>query len=164
VFEAELATGMTGSMRSTIGGPNWLLLIGVVLALVMTWGVVRLFASEPQEELRSPVPVLNGSAGVDRGFTGKSAGDPVVAPTRKPLAVTLVGAQGDSRVVVRDRAGKVVWAGQIVLGEKRTVRANPPVRIQARHGSAIAVQVNGKDRGPVGEQDEPARRTVHRHL
>ena len=36
VFEAELATGMTGSMRSTRAGPNWALLIGVVLALVMT--------------------------------------------------------------------------------------------------------------------------------
>ncbi len=28
VFEAELATGMTGSMRSTVGGPNWALLVG----------------------------------------------------------------------------------------------------------------------------------------
>jgi hypothetical protein len=163
VFEAELATGMTGSMRSTVGGPNWSLLVGVVLALVMTWGVVRLFATEPQEELRSPVPVLNGSAGVDRGFDDKSAAAPAVTATPEPLPVTLVGAQGDSRVVVRDRAGKVVWAGQIVLGEKRTVQATPPVRIQARHGSSIAVQVNGKDRGPVGELDEPARRTVHRH-
>jgi cytoskeleton protein RodZ len=163
VFEAELATGMTGSMRSTIGGPNWSLLIGVVLVLVMTWGVVRLFASEPQEQLRSPVPALNGSAGVHRGFTETSAPAPVIAQTPKPVGVTLVGAQGDSRVVVRDRAGRVVWAGQIVLGEKRTVQATPPVRVQARHGSAISVQVNGKDRGPVGELDEPARRTLHRH-
>jgi cytoskeletal protein RodZ len=163
VFEAELATGMTGSMRSTIGGPNWPLLIGVVLALVMTWGVVRLFATEPQEQLRSPVPALNGSAGIDRGIAGKSAAAPLPAPATKPLGVTLVGAQGDSRVVVRDRAGKVVWAGQVVLGEKRTVQAAPPVRIRARHGSAIAVQVNGKDRGPVGELDEPVTRTIHRH-
>jgi cytoskeleton protein RodZ len=163
VFEAELATGMTGSMRSTIGGPNWSLLIGVVLVLVMTWGVVRLFASEPQEQLRSPVPALNGSAGVHRSFTQTSAPAPVIAQTPKPLGVTLVGAQGDSRVVVRDRAGKVVWAGQIVLGEKRTLQATPPVRVQARHGSAISVQVNGKDRGPIGELDEPARRTFHRH-
>ena len=56
VFEAELATGMTGSMRGTRGGPNWALLVGVVLALVMTWGVVRLFASEPAELLQNPAP------------------------------------------------------------------------------------------------------------
>ena len=43
---------MTGSMRSTAGGPNWALLVGVVLALVMTWGVVRLFAAEPPELLQ----------------------------------------------------------------------------------------------------------------
>ena len=41
-----------------------LLLIGVVLALVMTWGVIRLFATEPPELLRNPAPALNGSAGV----------------------------------------------------------------------------------------------------
>ena len=77
VFEAELATGMTGSMRGTVGGPNWALLVGVVLALVMTWGVVRLFASEPPELLQSPAPVLNGSAGVDSpGTTSADPGSP----------------------------------------------------------------------------------------
>jgi len=166
VFEAELATGMTGSMRSTIGGPNWSLLIGVVLALVMTWGVVRLFASEPPEQLRSPVPVLNGSAGVRNGITGNpgAGSSPVtpVDPAGKPVAVTLVGAEADSHVVVRDRAGTVVWAGDIVLGEKRTVNAVPPVRVRAANAGAITVQIDGKRRGAVGELDQPGRRTFHR--
>ncbi len=77
VFEAELATGMTGSMRSTRGGPNWALLIGVVLALVMTWGVIRLFATQPPEVLQPTTPVLNGSAGVGRRLrAGCRAGAP----------------------------------------------------------------------------------------
>jgi cytoskeleton protein RodZ len=164
VFEAELATGMTGSMRSTVGGPNWSLLVGVVLVLVMTWGVVRLFATEPTEQLRAPVPELNGSAGVQRGFADSSGGTAAapVAPAPKPVDITLVGAQDESRVVVRDRDGKVVWAGQIVLGEKRTVEATPPVQVRARNAGAISVQLNGKDRGPVGELEEPGRRTFHR--
>jgi cytoskeletal protein RodZ len=161
VFEAELATGMTGSMRSTVGGPNWSLLIGVVLVLVMTWGVVRLFATEPTEQLRSPIPELNGSAGVQRGFVDEPR-ESAVAPSPKPVDLTLVGAQDESRVVVRDREGKVVWAGQIVLGEKRTVEATPPVQVRARNAGAISVQVNGKDRGAVGEVDQPGRRTFHR--
>ncbi|HEX6875122.1 MAG TPA: helix-turn-helix domain-containing protein [Nocardioidaceae bacterium] len=59
VFEAELATGMTGSMRSTIGGPSWGLLIGVVLCLVLVWGVLRLFTTEPSEV---QAPVIHGAA------------------------------------------------------------------------------------------------------
>ena len=61
VFEAELATGMTGSLRSTVGGPNWGLMIGVVLALVLVWGVLRLFAAAP-DPADVPTPVINGAA------------------------------------------------------------------------------------------------------
>ena len=35
VFEAELATGANGSIRSTRGGPNWSVLVAVVMALVL---------------------------------------------------------------------------------------------------------------------------------
>ena len=59
VFEAELATGMTGSMRSTVGGPSWSLMVGVVLCLVIVWGVLRLFTTEPAD---LPAPTINGSA------------------------------------------------------------------------------------------------------
>jgi hypothetical protein len=65
VFEAELATGMTGSMRSTVGGPSWGLLMGVVLTLVLVWGLARLLAPEPVERGEMPAPELNGSARVE---------------------------------------------------------------------------------------------------
>jgi hypothetical protein len=67
VFEAELATGMTGSMRATAGGPRWGLLIGVVLCLVLLWGVLRLFAGAP-ETPDMPSPVINGAAMTLRGL------------------------------------------------------------------------------------------------
>ncbi len=162
VFEAELATGMSGSMRGTMGGPNWALMVGVVLALVMTWGVVRLFASEPPELLQSPAPVLNGSAGVDSGHAAAGAGAPAPAPAAKPIRLTLVGAQDGSKVVVRDASGEVVWAGEIVLGEKRTIKAVPPVSVKAQDAGALEAQVNGKDKGSLGALGEPGRRTFHR--
>ena len=161
VFEAELATGMTGSMRGTVGGPNWALLVGVVLALVMTWGVVRLFASEPPQLLQNPAPVLNGSAGVDPGHAASGAGS-APAPVAKPIRVTLVGAQADSLAVVRNGSGEVVWAGRIVLGEKRVVKATPPVTVKARNAGALEAQVNGKDKGPLGALGQPGKRTFHR--
>ncbi|MGH3445528.1 MAG: helix-turn-helix domain-containing protein, partial [Nocardioidaceae bacterium] len=48
VFEAELATGTTGGMRRTVGGPQWGLLVGAVLVVALVWGLVRLFATPPQ--------------------------------------------------------------------------------------------------------------------
>ena len=163
VFEAELATGMTGSMRSTVGGPNWALLVGVVLVLVMTWGVVRLFAAEPPELLQPPTPSLSGSAGVEpKGTDAGAAGAGAAAAAPKPIRLTLVGAQDGSKVVVRDRSGEVVWAGEIVLGEKRTIKAVPPVKVKATDAGALEAQVNGKDKGSLGTLGESGRRTFHR--
>jgi cytoskeletal protein RodZ len=158
VFEAELATGMTGSMRSTVGGPNWPLLVGVVLALVLTWGVVRLFASEPVEVLQNPA--VDGSAGL-----APPQGPRVTTPrmaTPRPMRLTLIGAQNGSQVVVHDGAGKVVWAGAIVAGEKRTLRATPPVRVRAEDAGSVEVSVNGEDQGVIGLLGESGRRTFVR--
>ena len=67
VFEAELATGLTGSMRSTVGGPNWTLLVGVVLALILVWSAVRLFAAgEPSASSTPSAPPTRGPAGCRR--------------------------------------------------------------------------------------------------
>ncbi|HYO39822.1 MAG TPA: helix-turn-helix domain-containing protein [Nocardioidaceae bacterium] len=164
VFEAELATGMTGSMRSTVGGPNWALLVGVVLALVLTWGVVRLFAAEPTEVLAPPVLDASAAAVADEP---SKAGDPEGIPpvtSVKPVEVTLAGAQDGSRVVVRDRSGEVTWAGTVAPGTERTLQVVPPVRVQATVGGVIAVSLNGTDRGLVGEPGGPAARTLHRFV
>jgi hypothetical protein len=154
VFEAELATGMTGSMRSTIGGPNWGLLIGVVLSLVLVWGVVRLFAGEPAELVQNPAPVLNGSAGIDNGYAVE-----VMPPVTKPLPVMLTAAYADTRVVVRDGDGRIVFSGEMVLGEKKRLEVPPPVHVRAVDAGAIEVAVQGRDRGVLGELGQPGRRT-----
>ncbi len=93
--------------------------------------------------------MLNGSAGVDPGRAASGSGS-APAPVAKPIRVTLVGAQADSKVVVRNGSGEVVWAGRIVLGEKRVVKATPPVTVKARNAGALEAQVNGKDKGPLG--------------
>ncbi|MGA8209302.1 MAG: helix-turn-helix transcriptional regulator, partial [Nocardioidaceae bacterium] len=62
VFEAELATGMTGSMRSTAGGASWALLLGVVVLLLAAWIVVRLAAAEPEPVLQDPSAAIAGGA------------------------------------------------------------------------------------------------------
>jgi cytoskeleton protein RodZ len=123
---------------------------------------VRLFASEPPELLQSPAPVLNGSAGVGSSGTTSSGSGVAPAPVAKPIRLTLVGAQDASKVVVRNGSGEVVWAGEIVLGEKRTIKAVPPVTVKAKNAGALEARVDGRDLGSLGELGRPGRRTFHR--
>jgi cytoskeletal protein RodZ len=153
VFEAELATGMADSTRRSLGGPSWTMLVAAVLVLGVTWGAVRLFASEPPEVLQSPAPLPGAAAAPP--VTGSQ---PAPAPTATPVRVRVVATQAASRVLVRDRTGTVVWAGDLLLGEQRTLRVVPPVRIRAEDAGAVEVTVNGQGQGVVG----PVGRSGHR--
>jgi len=155
VFEAELATGMTGSMRSTMAGPNWGLLVGAVLCLVLVWGVVRLFAGTPAELIQNPAPVLNGSAGVENAYPGAG----LIVPAAKPLPITLIAAYGDTKVLVRNAEGRIVFSAEMVLGEKKRLDVVPPVRVRADDAGALEVMVKSKDKGVLGVLGEPGRRT-----
>jgi hypothetical protein len=140
VFEAELATGANGSIRSTRGGPNWSVLVAVVMALVLCWSIARLVMDTPPE-LRGATPVLNGSGGP------QGAGN---APPADPVSVVLNAANGGARVVVRDGAGAEVFTGNLAAGETREVKASPPVRVQSTDGAVTASLAGGKARA-VGE-------------
>lgn len=140
VFEAELATGAHGSIRGTRGGPNWSLLVAVVMALVLCWSVARLVMDTPAE-LRSETPVLNGSGGPD------GVGS---APLADPVPVKVAAVAGGAHVVVRDGAGEIVFKGNLAAGETKDLDASPPVRVDSTDG-ALTVSLDGGEAKPVGE-------------
>jgi cytoskeleton protein RodZ len=140
VFEAELATGANGSIRSTRGGPNWSVLVAVVMALVLCWSIARLVMDTPPE-LRGNTPVLNGSGGP------QGAGN---APLADPVPVVVTAASGGAQVVVRDGAGEVVFKGNLAVGQTRELQASPPVRVTSTDG-AVTVSLAGGEARAVGE-------------
>lgn len=140
VFEAELATGAHGSIRGTRGGPNWSVLVAVVMALVLAWSIARLVMDTPPE-LRGATPVLNGSGGP------QGAGN---APVAEPVSVVVSAASGGARVVVRDGAGEQVFKGSLAVGQTRELKASPPVRVDSTDG-AVTVSLAGGEARPVGE-------------
>lgn len=140
VFEAELATGANGSIRSTRGGPNWSMLVAVVMALVLCWSIARLVMDAPPE-LRGSAPVLNGSGGP--GGAGSTAlGDPV--------PVVLTATTGGAHVVVRDGSGEIVFKGNLAVGDVKELDAAPPVRVQTTDG-AVTVALDDQAAKPIGE-------------
>lgn len=140
VFEAELATGAHGSIRGTRGGPNWSVLVAVVMALVLAWSIARLVMDTPPE-LRNATPVLNGSGGPQGAGT---------APLAEPVAVVVSAASGGAQVVVRDGAGEQVFKGALAVGQTRELKASPPVRVMSSDG-AVTVSLAGGEARPVGE-------------
>lgn len=140
VFEAELATGAHGSIRGTRGGPNWSVLVAVVMALVLAWSIARLVMDTPPE-LRNATPVLNGSGGPQGGGT---------APVAEPVSVVVTAATGGARVVVRDGAGEQVFKGSLAVGQSRELKASPPVRVDSTDG-AVTVSLAGGEARSVGE-------------
>ena len=140
VFEAELATGANGSIRGTRGGPNWSVLVAVVMALVLCWSIARLVMDTPPE-LRGATPVLNGSGGP------QGAGN---APLADPVEVVVTAPSGGARVIVRDGAGEQVFKGSLAVGQTRELKASPPVRVDSTDG-AVTVSLAGGEARPVGE-------------
>ncbi len=147
VFEAELATGAGGSIRGTRGGANWSVLVAAVMTLILAWSIARLVMDSPVE-LTPPAPRLNGSAGPNNNLR---LGDPV--------PVVLSTGKGGAHVVVRDGSGSVAWSGDLALGERHVVKSvAPPVRVQTSDGS-LRVKVDGKNRGALGVDGQPAQDT-----
>lgn len=144
VFEAELAQGAGGGIRSVRGGPNWSVLIAAVMTLVLAWSIARLVMDSPPD-IRDQAPILNGSEGP--------------ANAAAPANVTLkVSASGSTHMVVRSN-GKVVFEGDLEYGDVHRIDVTPPVRVQAADAGAIQVEINGEARGALGQPGQQGART-----
>jgi cytoskeletal protein RodZ len=147
VFEAELAGA--GSIRATRGGPNWSVLVAAVMALILCWSVARLVTGGPHTSPERAI--LSGSAGLHHQTTSAS-----------PVAVRLTATTGGAHVVVRNGLGRVVFSGDLALGQSHRVQASPPVRVHSTDGG-VQVTVAGHDRGRMGPAGRPASQTYVPH-
>lgn len=143
VFEAELSTGLSGGMRATLGGPRWSLLIGSVLSLTMIWGLARVFAGDPEQLVAAPEP-SSQSAGLAANRS------PITSPMMKTTPMTVTATYASTKVVVRDRTGRVLWSGGLVIGSARKVVGLAPFKVTADNAGAVTVTVKGKALGTVG--------------
>jgi len=143
VFEAELSSGLSGGMRATLGGPRWSLLIGSVLSLTMIWGLARLLQGDPAELTAAP-DASSQSAGLAANRK------PISSPLMKTTEMTVTASHAATKVVVRDRTGRVLWSGDLALGSKRKIVGLAPFTVTADNAGAVEVAVKGKALGTIG--------------
>ncbi|MDQ6527099.1 helix-turn-helix domain-containing protein [Nocardioides sp. LHD-245] len=147
VFEAELATGAGGAIRSTRGGRNWSVLVAAVMGAVLVWSVAKLVMGGP-----APVgdtPVLNQSGGVSQAAAAK--GDPV--------KLTLTAAGGGAQLVIRDAAGEIVFDGNLAFGQTSELKVVPPARIWSSDGS-VTYAIGGRQPQALGDTGAEVSKTV----
>ena len=147
VFEAELATGLSGGMRATGGGPRWTLLIGAVLCLTMVWGMARLLAGDPEQ-----VAVPQVSQGESAGLAANR--QPITSPLMKTTPMTVTAAHAGAHVVVKDRTDRVLWSGDLRMTHHRKIVGLAPFTVQSDNAGAIEVTVAGHARGTLGTAGE----------
>jgi len=140
-------------VRATHSGPRWSLLAACVLALASVWGVARIFNDTPQE-LVSPAPNVVDSAGLASG----ARTDHRATSSLAPVEVRAVGAS--PQVVVRDRGGRILWAGKLAQGQRQQVIGLAPFDVTASNGGAVKISLLGKPKGSVGESSAAASRQV----
>ncbi len=148
VFSAELATGPNAAVRGTRGGPNWTALLGVVVALLVLWGVARFVTSgEPAVvEQRQPEAAASSAPEPDPDrFIGLGVASRAVSVT----------ASQDTVVRLQDADGKTIWIGPLQAGESRRWSVTGEVTIRARNSGAVTAQLGTEDPVAVGRGDVP---------
>lgn len=151
VFDAELATGISGGMRAASGGPRWSLLVGAVLVLLMVWGAARFFTEAPAEVTASGA---GGSAGLAANRT------PITSPLTTTRKVSVKAIGGRTRVVIRDRTGAVLWRGVLHRGQRHGVAGVAPFSVHASNGAVARIRLGNSWRGSVGMLPAPAGREI----
>ncbi|MCW2827285.1 MAG: hypothetical protein JWQ67_901, partial [Marmoricola sp.] len=89
---------------------------------------------------------------------GLAKADPAETP-KMTLATLEVAAAGDSpQVVIRDRDGKILWAGKLADGQHQQIIGLAPFDVTASIGRAVKVSYLGKAKGSVGDAQAAASR------
>jgi cytoskeleton protein RodZ len=158
-------------------GPNWPLLAGAALALVVVFLLAQLVSDlrapgRATSEVAAPVTTSSATpsapAATPRPTTtvsatsGSATGTPPggspssTAPAVDGVAVAL-RVTGDSWVSVRDAAGRTVFSGLLSKGDARRFTDGKGLRLTLGNAGAVQLTVNGKPLGSAGGNGEVVR-------
>lgn len=170
------ARDRAGGVPLEQSGPNWSLVVGAVLAVVVVLLVVQLVSdlrgpSRPTSEVAAPAGTATSSATPATG--APSAGTPAATQTTGPPSATAepspsatqrprgvaiaLRLTGDSWVSVRDAAGRTVFSGLLSKGDARRFTDGKGLRLTLGSAGDVQLTVNGKAIGPAGDKGQVVR-------
>ncbi|MFI6477222.1 helix-turn-helix domain-containing protein [Nonomuraea sp. NPDC050663] len=144
-------------------GPNWTMALGVALAIVVVFGVVRVMGGSGQPPTAEIMPASSIPSMLP------SNAQPVLpvprrtqaqSTARNPKMVTVrVLAKRSAYVNVRDAKGRKLFAGTLAKGKSSTWKAPSEVKLLIGDAGAVSLQVNGKNLGTPGSRGQTIRRS-----
>jgi transcriptional regulator with XRE-family HTH domain len=154
VFEVELATGGSALVRGGDRSANWMAIAAVVLVLALVWGLAKFF-TEGAAQPGTVSPPTQTAGGLGSPGPGNP---PVAGPVVAHVKVSV--GDVDTKVVVRDRFRRIVFAGVMPAGHARKFDGEAPLRVMAADGGDVTLSVKGRSLGVMGASGERARQRV----
>jgi len=153
--------------------PNWALVAGAALAVVLVLLVVQLVsdlsgpgrgtsevASPQAPSTATPVPGEPSSGSPTPSDTATQTPAPTAtsAPSTAPAGVAVaLRATGDSWVSVRDASGRTMFTGLLSKGDARRFSDGHGLRLTLGNAGAVQLTVNGKALGSAGGRGQVVR-------
>ncbi|GAA0928665.1 helix-turn-helix domain-containing protein [Nonomuraea longicatena] len=139
--------------------PNWTMALGVALAIVVVFGVVRVMGGGEAPSDVKPMATSVPSVPPNTPYTEPKRRSQQSTVARKDLVTVRIKATRSSYVNVRDAEGRKLFAGTLVAGKSSTWQAASQVKLLIADGGAVSLQVNGKYLGRPGSSGEMVRRS-----
>ena len=166
----------SGGVPLERSGPNWSLVVGAVLTVVVVLLVVQLVSDlrgprRPTSEVAAPAatatttPSSGATAGATTGSTPATttatptspASPTASAPAPQRGVAIALRLTGDSWVSVRDAAGRTVFSGLLSKGDARRFTDGKALRLTLGSAGDVQLTVNGKAIGAAGDKGQVVR-------
>ncbi|MEO3788765.1 RodZ domain-containing protein [Nonomuraea sp. B10E15] len=138
-------------------GPNWTAALGVALAIVMVFGLMRVLGDASDQVRTADVRAASAKPSVPPNTPITET--PRVRAAKKGMVTLRIKAIRSSYVNVRDAEGRKLFAGTLKAGKTSTWRSEGKVNVLIADAGAVSVQVNGKKVTGLGDTGETVRRS-----
>lgn len=165
---ASARTRLGGDVPLERRGPNWAVLAGLALTVVVLMAVAALIGdlrapgrgatdvASPSSSSPPPSPPSPSPSSTPSSTSGRTTGPSPSSSPARGVAVAL-RATGQSWVSVRDAGGRTVFAGLLSRGDARRFRDSTVLRLTLGNAGAVQLTVNGTPIGPAGADGQVVR-------
>ncbi|MBB6554463.1 helix-turn-helix domain-containing protein [Nonomuraea rubra] len=141
-------------------GPNWTMALGVALAIVVVFGMMRVMGGASDQVRTGDVRAASARPSVPPNTPITETPRPTPSKTSAKNTVTVrIKAKRSSYVSLHDAEGHKLFAGTLKAGKTSTWRAPEKVNVLLADAGAVTVHVNGKRVKGLGGRGDVARRS-----
>ncbi|MEU6780990.1 RodZ domain-containing protein [Nonomuraea angiospora] len=123
-------------------GPNWTMALGVALAIVVVFGMMRVLGGASDQVRTADVQVASARPKVPPNMPVQP--NPAAAKAVKRMVTVEIKAKRSSYVQAHDAMGRKLFSGTLKAGKSDTWSAEDKVSVLLADASAVTLQVNGK--------------------